>query len=83
MLGCYVPRVWRGLEGKGRGGRGRLAAGAGTAVGGTPYTLPRSIGGGEISPQDLGAHLWVRTDEPTTDTLAESPPQTMPGHTHD
>ena len=29
-----------------------------------PYRQPRSIGGGEISPQDLGAHLWVHTDEP-------------------
>ena len=53
-------------EGKGRGGGGRLAAGAGAAVGETFYRLPRSIGGGEISPQDLGAHLWVHTDEPGT-----------------
>ena len=30
----------------------------------TPYRQPKSIGGGETSPPDLGAHLWVHTDEP-------------------
>ena len=28
---------------------------------GAPYRQPKSIGGGETSPPDLGAHLWVHT----------------------
>ena len=28
------------------------------------HTQPKSIGGGETSPPDLGAHLWVHTEAP-------------------
>ena len=48
-----------------RGIRSRLPSSVPLRGGGTPYGQPRSIiGGGEVSPQDPGAHLWVHTDEP-------------------
>ena len=28
------------------------------------HRQPKSIGGGETSPPDLGAHLWVHTEGP-------------------
>ena len=38
---------------RGRGGRS-----------GFPHRQPKSVGGGETSPRDLGAHLWVHTEGP-------------------
>ena len=34
------------------------------------HRQPKSIGGGETSPRDLGAHLWVHTER-------DPPPPTM------
>ena len=64
----------RGGEGGGRGGRG---GGEGGEGGGArilvlpSHRQPKSIGGGETSPPDLGAHLWVHTEAPPP------PPPTM------
>ena len=60
----------RGEGGEGgRGGGGEGGGGRGGGRGGRILVLPshgqpKSIGGGETSPPDLGAHLWVHTEEP-------------------
>ena len=46
----------------GRGGEG--GRGAGPDFGAPPHKQPESIGGGETSPPDLGARLWVHTEGP-------------------
>ena len=68
MAGKRSERVGERTGGQGRGGgEGGGLRGAETTNGsGAPYRQPRSMGGGETPPQDLGAHLWVHTDEPTS-----------------
>ena len=57
------PGLSRAPRGGGGGGAGRgVEGGQREPVGWTYYGQPRSIGGGEISPQSPGAHLWVHTD---------------------
>ena len=54
VVGVVVVIVVRG---RGRGGRARILV--------LPsHRQPKSIGGGETSPPDLGAHLWVHTEGP-------------------
>ena len=49
------------MEGGGGGGEGRKGEGTRSLV--LPsHRQPKSIGGGETSPPDLGAHLWVHTE---------------------
>ena len=48
----------------GRGGRGRGGGGEGEDFGAPFHRQPKFIGGGETSPPDLGAHLWVHTEGP-------------------
>ena len=53
---------------RGRGGRGwRAGRGGQGGEGGSgdpSHRQPKYIGGGETSPPDLGAHLWVHTEAP-------------------
>ena len=66
-----APARGEGGEGGGGGGGGREGEGGGGGRGGEGNTRilvlpshrqPKSIGGGETSPPDLGAHLWVHTE---------------------
>ena len=56
----------RGGRGGGQGGEGGGRGGGGGEGGGIlvlpSHRQPKSIGGGETSPPDLGAHLWVHTE---------------------
>ena len=56
-----------GGRGGGQGGRGEGEGGRGGGEGGfwcSPHRQPKSIEGGETSPPDVGAHLWVHTEGP-------------------
>ena len=55
------------MEGGGGGGGGGGGRGGGRHqdFGLPSHRQPKSIGGGETSPPDLGAHLWVHTEAPT------------------
>ena len=56
-----------GREGGGEGGEGGDRGGkegAGPDCGAPSHKQPKSIGGGETSPRDLGARLWVHTEGP-------------------
>ena len=63
-------RGGEGGEGGGGGGGGRGGGGGGGGEGSArilvlpSHRQPKSIGGGETSPPDLGAHLWVHTEAP-------------------
>ena len=65
-----------GEEGGGGGGEGGEGGGGGGGEENTrilvlpSHRQPKSIGGGETSPPDLGAHLWVHTE-------GTPPPPTM------
>ena len=62
----YHPQGGEG-GGGGRGGRGGKGGGRGegTRILVLPsHRQPKSIGAGETSPPDLGAHLWVHTEGP-------------------
>ena len=59
------------VHGGGGGGEGgRWGEGEGGGGGGGEFWCspshgqPKSVGGGETSPPDLGAHLWVHTEGP-------------------
>ena len=51
-----------GGGGRGEGGRGGLVL--------PSHAQPKFFGGGETSPPDLGAHLWVHTEGPPPPTMA-------------
>ena len=67
-----MPSGGGGEGGRGGGGGGGRVEGVGEGVffGAPLHRQPKSIGGGETSPPDLGAHLWVHTEGPP-------PPATM------
>ena len=81
---CAVEwRGGGGRGGGGEGGRGGEGGGKGGGRGGEggrgergrgflvlpSHRQPNSIGGGETSPPDLGAHLWVHTEGPPPPTM--------------
>ena len=49
---------------------GRAGEWGGGGEGGPSHRQPKSIGGGETSPPDLGAHLWVHTERPPPPMMA-------------
>ena len=51
-----------GGEGGGRGGRGEGEGGTILVL--PSHEQPKSVGGGETSPPNLGAHFWVHTEAP-------------------
>ena len=57
-----LPRSHRG-EG-GEGGEGEGGRGGGLILVFPSHRQPKLIGGGETSPPDFGAHLWVHTAGP-------------------
>ena len=66
---CDSTRKGRGGRGEEGGRRGEEGGGGGRGEGTRILVLPshrqpKSIGGGETSPPDLGAHLWVHTEGP-------------------
>ena len=53
-----------GVGGQGGRGEGGGRGGGGPDFGAPLHKQPKSIGGGETSPPDLGARLWVHTEAP-------------------
>ena len=63
MFSCKGEEGNIGMGGRGgRGGRGWGEGGSGRILVFPAHRQPKSIGGGETSPPDLGAHLWVHTE---------------------